>query len=302
MKTIKQKIYSERDNNILKIGFILMISVLAIFIFWSETAFALDYLDKNITDTEKAKVCLNYSQNIVEKMEKEEFSINRVNDSFTEASTLYSAQLILKEKNKSVDFSSIFYSCQEIEDTYKKAINAKDQITALKKFYNLSLEGVANKSSVDKIMGNIEIEMKNERYEQITPLIDKAYEEIALVKSAQTTLNLFYESTTKGVKKFFTRNWKTMGSVLLLIILLFLICRIKISKWLIMKKIRKLELRKSTLKGLIMSVQKQYFTHGAISEGMYNIKTKKFAELMRDIDRQIPLLREELAKLERKKK
>ena len=51
-----------------------------------------------------------------------------------------------------------------------------------------------------------------------------------------------------------------------------------------------------------MNVQKDYFQYGKIAEGEYNIKTKKFAELIRDIDRQVPLMQEELAKLNRTRK
>ena len=47
-----------------------------------------------------------------------------------------------------------------------------------------------------------------------------------------------------------------------------------------------------------MKIQKDYFQEGKIPEGEYNIKTKKYAELIRDIDRQIPLLQEELAKFQ----
>ena len=46
-----------------------------------------------------------------------------------------------------------------------------------------------------------------------------------------------------------------------------------------------------------METQRDYFQYGKIPEGEYNIKTKRFAELVRDIDRQVPLLKEEIIKL-----
>ena len=144
--------------------------------------------------------------------------------------------------------------------------------------------------------------MTNERYEKVDPFIDKAYEEIANIKASQTTLNLFYDATTQSIKKIFIKNWKVMSAVSFLLIILLLTYRIKISKLLIRRKINKLILRKSILKKLIIDIQKQYFTDGSISEGMYTIKTKKFAELIRDVDRQIPLLQEEMTKLEWRKK
>jgi hypothetical protein len=50
-----------------------------------------------------------------------------------------------------------------------------------------------------------------------------------------------------------------------------------------------------------MQCQKNYFQFGTLPEGEYNIKIKKYAELVRDIDRQIPLLQEEMAKLKMSK-
>ena len=76
----------------------------------------------------------------------------------------------------------------------------------------------------------------------------------------------------------------------------------KVKIRLIKGKIRKLELRKKTIKTLISNTQKDYFERGNLSEGNYNIRTKKFGELILDIERQLPLLNEGLAKLDKKKR
>jgi len=67
-------------------------------------------------------------------------------------------------------------------------------------------------------------------------------------------------------------------------------------------KINNLELRRKTLQGLMKKTQLDYFQNGIISEGNFNLRTKKFAEFIRDIDREIPLLKEDLVKINRKKK
>jgi len=98
---------------------------------------------------------------------------------------------------------------------------------------------------------------------------------------------------------FVINNWKILSSLAIVIIVFLLIYRIKISIWLVNRKMEALKLRKKTIKELVMQTQKDYFQYGKMPEGEYNIKTKKFAELVRDIDRQIPLLQEQLAKLEK---
>jgi len=49
-------------------------------------------------------------------------------------------------------------------------------------------------------------------------------------------------------------------------------------------------------------MQEGYFKTKKLSESEYNIKLKKFKELIRDIDRQIMVLKEDMFKFEKKKK
>ncbi len=51
------------------------------------------------------------------------------------------------------------------------------------------------------------------------------------------------------------------------------------------------------LETMLQGLQKDYFQHGKINDLSYHIKTKKYSDLIRAINRQLPLLREELKKL-----
>jgi hypothetical protein len=46
-----------------------------------------------------------------------------------------------------------------------------------------------------------------------------------------------------------------------------------------------------------MKSQQDYFQTGKIADSDYKIRAANYAELVRDIDRQVPLIKEELAKL-----
>ena len=100
----------------------------------------------------------------------------------------------------------------------------------------------------------------------------------------------------------FRSNWIYLSSVLVILFVFFLVYKNAVKKWLIKRKIAYLEVEKQTFKNLIRRTQKNYFELGKMSESGYVIKTKKFAELIRDIDRQIPLLKEEFVKIQRKEK
>ena len=92
-------------------------------------------------------------------------------------------------------------------------------------------------------------------------------------------------------------NWITLVVLIALAILFTIFYRKKIAKYIIKRKIKHFETEKRILKQMTSEIQKSYFQEGKISEGAYNIRVKKFAELIRDIDRQIPLLQEELEKI-----
>jgi len=256
-----------------------------------------------------ASLCINDSYKIMDKLSGEGFAVKRINDTIKSAEQVFAAQITLKSKARNYDFSPIIVSCDEIKSLSEDAFKARDEISSLMKFYEDSITEKMNSSSIDAVILEIQGEMKDERYEKVAPLVDKAYSEIINVQSAYTALNVFYQSTATGIKAFFGAknrlfqipNWAVILIFAALFLVTYFIYRIKISIWILNRKIEKLKIRKGTIKNLVMKTQKDYFQTGRISEGDYNIKVKKFAELIRDIDRQIPLLQEELAKLQKVK-
>jgi hypothetical protein len=255
----------------------------------------------NVTTKAEASRCINQSEIIMQQMILDGFNVIRINDSLKQAQLLYNSQVILLERKSKYDFSPVISYCSEISQINQIAVSARDEFNALLGFYNESLIAGMNTASIDVIINEIRDEINSERYEKVKPLVDSAYNEIINVKSAYTAVNVFLASTTKSFSRFLLNNWKIISGTLLVLIILFIIYRLRIMRYLINRQIQGLELRKKTIRDLIMRTQKDYFEGGKISEGEYNIKTKKFAELVRDIDRQIPTLREELARLEKRK-
>jgi len=257
--------------------------------------------EKNMTVQEEAELCLKESEKTLVELQQNNYSIQRINDSLKEAKVFYEDHKFLKEKSGRYDFSLIIPYCDEIKHAKVKAYESSDQLNALIKFYQEFLTEKVNTSTADKIIDEIKTAMNDEKYERVESLVDEAYKEIVNIKSSQTAINLFYESTSRNLKKFIIKNWIYLVSTVFVMILLFIIYKKTISRMIINNKIKKLELRKEIIKKLIMKTQKDYFEGGKFSENVYRIKTKKLSELVRDIDRQIPLLKEDLVKVEKNK-
>jgi hypothetical protein len=250
-----------------------------------------------IVSSKNASNCIKESNVLLQDLVSKNFSTNRVNDTLNQATVLYGAQIVLEEKKQKTDFSLVTIKCDEIKIVYDMAVANRDAVSSLKIFYKESLTPEMNTSSVDETLSSIDFEMTSERYEKVQPLIDQAYQEIIDIKAKSTALSLFYESTTRGIKNFIIRNWIRILIVLVVLIILFAIFRVQIGAWWIKQKIKALNLRKQTIKKLMMKAQQGYFQTGSISETDYQIRIKNWAELIRDIDRQVPMLYEELSRL-----
>ncbi len=253
--------------------------------------------EENLTIQKQAELCLIDSRLILNELIENNFSYERVNDSLNRAQNLYDAQKVLEQKGRKVDFSLILPYCKDIKDIRNLAFEAIDAYFSLKKFYYVSITPEMNASEVDVIIAEIEDEINSERYEKVSFLVNSAYDKISEVKSSYTTLNLFYTSTARGLKNFFQKNWLSVLITIFTLLILFFIYHKAIKQRIVENKIKNLGLRRKNLQELIKKTQMDYFQYGKISEGNYNIRIRQFAEFIRDIDRQIPLLKEEIMKV-----
>lgn len=251
----------------------------------------------NLTDKEIAENCLNESASDISELAKLNISLIRFQDYYDRALNLYDAQIVLLNKNREGRFDNVISYCKQISDLREIAENSLDIYGVFLIFYHENIGSDTNASSVEEIVAQIEEEIAGERYENVEELINKGYEEIARVKAEQTTLALAYRTTSKTIKDFFINNWLQILIISCVVVVLYLFFRIRILLWFAKKKMESLVLRKDTVKGLIGQTQKDYFQTGKISEADYRMRTKNFADLMRDIERQIPLAQQEIARL-----
>lgn len=254
----------------------------------------------NLTDQQKSGSCLNSSVLIMEELASANFSVVRINDTIEEARTIFEVQEVLVSKGRSADYSRVLALCEEIATIKLLAFELRDQIKVLEDFYKDSSNGI-NTSNIELVFFDIYKEMNNERYELVPELIEKAYSEIILAQSRATTLNVFYDATTRGLKRFLTERWKEILIGLFTLVFLFLILKKPIQKAMLLGDLRMVELRKQSLKDMITKNQDLYFNKGKMSEESFTIKNKKLAELIRDVERQISLIREQIYALENKK-
>jgi hypothetical protein len=249
----------------------------------------------NLTEKEQATLCLTESEQIINELASMNFSIQRVNDTLSVAYDFYDSQNLLEMNRRSSDYTLVIEKCDEIVAIKEKAIQARDEYASLVNYFNEVVEDGVNTSVIDAQFLEIETEIKNERYEKALPLIVEGYDVIGNAQAEYARQNLI-TNAAKGFRDFVFENWKVILIVLAVLLVFFLILRKALITWWLNRKLDTLKNRKEVLKKLVADTQREYFQSQKISEIDYEIRSKNFAELIRDINRQIPLIEEKLLK------
>lgn len=243
---------------------------------------------------------LTMAQSCIDRMIDLDINITRANESFILAKQQYEAQYSLQLRAGSPKYDLVVQYSKEVCDISDSAVKAKDELTIFLESYDEAARNV-NLSDMDETYNLILRSYTEERFEDTLDLIQEGYSRLSEVESSQTAGRLFYETTSRNIKKFFVDNWlKILIFVLIASLSLFLSWN-ALKKIFIMKKIRDLRTRKDSLNLLVKKTQSDYFRTRKMSEAEFTVKMKTFTDMMRDIDRQLPRLNEDLARADLKK-
>lgn len=242
---------------------------------------------------------LTLAQKAMDDMASSGLSVTRYNDTLSLANQVYEAQIVLEKAGSKPDYSFVEGKLAELDGIKQNAFKAFDELKALELAINRTAD--INRTAVLEIYNQAMLEFESERYEEALKSVEKCYEKISEEEAIQTKLRAFYEAASRGIMAFLQEWWKELLATTATVLLVIVLTYNRIMRRLLERRIRDLEKRKEAVKGLIMQTQKDYFEGGNTGEETYHIRTKKYAELIRDINRQIPLLKEELA-MRRKRK
>ena len=273
----------------------LILAFLAIFLLANITSLALAVLSNESTNTEenimKAEACIN-------EMTSLNIPTKRVNESYNEALQLYSAQFNLERMGRKVDYTLVNEYTINVCKIKESSIKARDELNIFKQTYEETSKRTNLSSMREEYLAIIN-SFDEERFEETITLVDEGYKRLSEIEASQTTVRLFYSTTTKTLKTFFIENWKKLTIFIIIILILVLIFWKPLIRFRINFKLHRLELRKQAINELIKKMQFSYFRTKSMSEIEYSVKLEKFKEITRDINREIPALKEDLLKLDK---
>ncbi|MFO8016526.1 MAG: hypothetical protein R6U32_05465 [Candidatus Woesearchaeota archaeon] len=279
---------------------IVLLAVLFLSIILLPSAFAQE--DKNITN-EDAENALNSMNETMHSMIEDGFNVNRINDTLRESLKMYRAQKVLEKEGEKPDYSSILEAHDDVIGMKDEAYHAKDLLyvaeQAYKSLRDKAEEHDTNISEAESLFESARQEFNDERYEKAAELAEQAEKKAIEKEASLTTVSLFYDTVTGSIKDFFVENYKIIIASVIGFLLALFIFWYQLKRMMLKMKLKRLLVEKDTLKKVIQRTQHDYFEKNRISETDYNLKTQKFTEMMRDIDRRIPLIREQLARIKK---
>ena len=263
---------------------------LLLVILMSQVVFAVN-LSRDAILTQDA---LDLAQANVTEMIEAGFNTHRVNDTYTLAKEEFDSKVILEGKGEDVSYATVISKLNTINSVRNEAFMVNDELIALE----IVIEPLDREELPETFVLYDEAiyEFDSERYEDCLEAINQVYDKMNEEQSSQATLIVLYESTSKTIRGFLLNYWKEIIYSTIAMIIIIIITYRKFSIYLTKKKIKDLGVKKEVLKTLIRDAQKDYFEKAKISETEYHIKVAKFSEMVRDIERQIPVLKEILAK------
>jgi hypothetical protein len=260
-------------------------------------SFALNTLPSN--ESIQAKKLLNQAEKDIFEMVGRNISVKRVNESYQEALQLYSAQLSLEEKESKADYKLVIKYATDISSIKKTALEANDELKIFKEtFQNTQKE--ANLSEMQNDYNQIILSFNEERFEDTLTLIKKGYDQISEIQSKQSAVNAVYLATSRTIKNFFIQNGLKIAIIGCIVFFLLIVFWNTLIKLRMRIRLNNLITQKNAIKGLIKEMQGTYFKSKKMSETEYKIKLKNYEKFIRDIDRQIMVLKEEMFKVNKK--
>ncbi len=241
-----------------------------------------------------AELAVNHAYIDISEMSTANLPTLRVNDIYFELEQLFNAQTALEEKTNISNYDTVFRMTKDISNIKSSAFLAHDELFVLKTVISDLDNTTMDLTDINLCQSNADQEFTDERFEQSLDLIDLCYEKISDAEATATRVQAMYKATTQNIYNYlYTYRTNIIIGIISLIIFAFL-TRSKLNRLHLSRKIDNLKKERDILKNLIKRAQSEYFHKKTLTETGYTIKVSKFSEMIRDINRQIPVLMEEL--------
>ena len=261
-----------------------------------------------IITEEMAMQAISESEEVIQEMQENNFSVIYMQDSLTEAKKTFEQARyaeILRNVNsteKEKQEARVALSLVKWQDiTYADVLFYTDDIKSRKTiafflFDKINVEeskAIGANNETKAIFEQAKIAFSEERYDDAEKLLGDFNLALEKEKSESSVLS----GISEGAKNFFQRYWIYIIIFLIVISVTGYFAYKKFEKELLTNKIRKMKTEEKVLNDLIKKTQTERFKENKISGLVYNIRIKKYQERLQEIKEELPVFEERLEKI-----
>ena len=184
----------------------------------------------------------------------------------------------------------------EITDLEQNTYRVNDDLKALSERIGTADSG-ADLSATKSLVADAAQEFKDGRIDRAKTLISQAYDEVSKAEAQAVHSRTLGESARRTIENFLTDNWRTIAYVAAAAAVMFFLFQKQIRKVLVSARLNALIRERGVIGSMLKKLQMDYFEKKSVTELTYRVKTKKYGDIIRNINRQLPLLKEELKRI-----
>jgi len=274
--------------------------VLLLLVMLAGMAFAAATADTNFmasNQAEQAQAKLALLQNEIQKIRFSGMGTQRMNDLLLVATESYNQQIELEKNGQTPNYSLVAGKVSEALNVAKLATEAKAEIGILEQQINDTKQqnlGI-NLAEVMAGLENAKKELKNERYELSLNIINQTYVKLSEANSLQAKTQAVYAEAQKTIASFMQANWKTILAIIASVLVLYILLENLIKKARLRADIKKAGQELKTVQKFLKKTQEEYFEKNSLPESIYLSRSKVFTDKMRNLNREIVVMKENLA-------
>lgn len=276
-------------------------------------------VSENTITKQDALNAINYSEQIINQMQENNFSTNYFMDSLIEAKLAFEraryASILRGEVNSTekekqeardalrlvkwqeITYRDVLVYSEDIKNRKENAFLLLDKITVednnLKQNEaQLNTQGLFPPTIISNetlnILLNAKLAFSEERYNDSEKLLSDFQNAVEQERAQASTLS----GIKTGAMNFFQRYWIYIIIILILALIIGYIIFKRLEKYMLKNKIKKMKTEGQVLKDLMKKSQTERFQENKISGLVYNIRMKKYEERLQEIKEELPVLAE----------
>jgi len=231
----------------------------------------------------------------ISKLTEEGLATTRVRDTVQLAENIFEATALKEQSGQIVDYSVANEKADEAIALSQKAFQAKDELAVLKESIDAIGEGIDVSPVIEIYELGIQ-ELKDQRYELAIVKVEEAYEKLVEIQSVEARTSAMYSAASKNITTFLIENRLLLAALIGGPLALYLMFKDKIKTYTLERKIDGMNVEISVLQSQIKKSQKEYFVDGTMPESTYGVREKVYGEMIRNLNRDIALIKEEIEK------